>query len=248
MTKIRYIKDLNNENFYPVTHERAVVDSNGKRLDEKLEEIEQSASDPNAVKYVDQSLTSSQKAQARKNIGSCSAVNVEGVDNVNSSPNVQYVSQSLSASEKSQARTNIGAGTSSFSGNYNDLADKPSIPLVSQDIYADKNNTEKVPSTKETYDEVHPSIVTSIPSGGLKPNICYNFGTLTGNITFTLAEPDDVTIANHYFFTFTAGSTAPTITWPSGIVGWASGIQPTIYPFVYYEISILNGYAAFLDV
>lgn len=52
MTKIRYIKDSNDQNFFPVTHERAVRDSSGKRLDEKLEEIEQHASDPNAVKYM----------------------------------------------------------------------------------------------------------------------------------------------------------------------------------------------------
>lgn len=38
MTNIRHIKEPNGEYFYPRTHERAVIDSNGRRLDEKLAE------------------------------------------------------------------------------------------------------------------------------------------------------------------------------------------------------------------
>ena len=267
MAKIQYIKDKNGVNIYPVTHEKAVRDSSGNNIQSKIgnlqdltttnksnlvSAINEAASTgggtPNAVQYVEQSLTSSQKAQVRSNIGACSSQSSGSVEETNLGPNVRYTQQSLTAAQKTQARTNIGAGTSSFSGSYDDLTNKPTIAPLSNNLQADKESTTKGASAKDAYDAAHPAIATSIPSGGMKPNVFYNLGTLTGNVTFTLAEPTDATIVNHYFFSFTAGDPAPTITWPSGIVGWASGIQPTITAMVYYEISILNGYAAFLDV
>lgn len=323
MAKIQYIEDKDGVIIYPVTHEKAIKDSNGVNIQTKIGNLDdlttsaksslvsaineaattgtitvdtelsessvnpvqnkvittainekqdelvsgtniktvnnesllgsgnitiQSGSDPDAVKYIEQSLTSAQKAQARKNIGSCSADLLSPVDSANIGSNVQYVSQSLTSSQKEQARLNIGAGTSSFSGSYNDLTNKPTIPLLSNDLSADKTSTTKAASAKDTYDAAHPAIVTSIPVGGMRPNVYYKLGTLTGNVTFNLAEPTDPTIVNHYFFSFYAGDPAPTVTWPSSIVGWASGIQPTITSLVYYEISILDGYAAFLDV
>ena len=78
-----------------------------------------------AVMYVEQSLTDSQKAQARANIGAgtgngdgtvTSVDNVEPVDGAVSLNAVQYVDQSLTDSQKAQARTNIGAGTGSGNG------------------------------------------------------------------------------------------------------------------------------------
>ena len=202
----------------------------------------------NAVSFLRQSLTAEQRAQARQNIAACSADAVGAVELVEADTAVLYTAQELTVEQKNQARTNIGAGTSSFSGSYNDLSDKPTIPPVSNSLFEDKASTTKIPSTKETYDATRPPIIRSMPSGGMKPNVYYNLGTLTGNITFSLAEPEDANIVNHYFFSFIAGNPIPTITWPAGIVGWASGVAPTMIESVYYEVSILNGYAAYLDV
>lgn len=62
-----------------------------------------------------QSLSATQKRQARNNIGAVSSDEVTGV--------VKYTTQNLTDAQKTRARTNIGAGTSSFSGSYNDLTD-----------------------------------------------------------------------------------------------------------------------------
>ena len=75
----------------------------------------------------------------------------------------------------------------------------------------------------------------------------YNLGTLTGSVTFALATPADNTIVNHYYWTFEAGSTAPTITWPAGVT-WLGGSAPEISADKHYEISVLNGYGTFLEM
>ena len=97
------------------------------------------------------------------------------------------------------------------------------------------------------YSEIHPTIVTTQPQNGFLPNIFYNLGELTGNITFTLATPSDATIVNHYYWTFDTGATAPTITWPNGIT-WLGGSAPTINSNKHYEISVLNGIGVFMEV
>lgn len=78
--------------FYPQTHEKAVIDGDGNTLDVKITGKQETlvsgeniktvngesllgsgniiAGDPNAVKYTEQSLTDGQKSQARTNIGS----------------------------------------------------------------------------------------------------------------------------------------------------------------------------------
>ena len=85
---------------------------------------------------------------------------------------------------------------------------------------------------------------TSQPSGGFLPDVVYELGTLTGSVTFALASAVSGQV-NHYFWTFTAGSTAPTITWPSGIT-WADS-APTITANKKYQISILDGVAAYME-
>lgn len=85
---------------------------------------------------------------------------------------------------------------------------------------------------------------TSQPSGGFLPDVVYELGTLTGSVTFALASAVSGQV-NHYFWTFTAGSTAPTITWPSGIT-WADS-APTITASKKYQISILDGVAAYME-
>ena len=91
------------------------------------------------------------------------------------------------------------------------------------------------------------TLQTSEPSGGMLPNREYQLGTLSGNITFTLASGTSG-VTNHYFWSFDTGSTAPTITWPSGITSWYGGSAPTINASKHYEVSVLNGVAVVMEV
>lgn len=86
----------------------------------------------------------------------------------------------------------------------------------------------------------------SNPSGGFLPDVVYSLGTLTGTVTFALAAAVAGNV-NHYFWMFDTGSTAPTITWPSGIT-WAAGSAPTVAASKHYEISVLNGIAYYSEV
>lgn len=87
---------------------------------------------------------------------------------------------------------------------------------------------------------------TNNPSGGFLPDVVYSLGTLTGSVTFALAAAVTGNV-NHYFFMFSTGGTAPTITWPTGIT-WAVGSAPTVAANMKYEISILNGVAYYSEV
>lgn len=91
------------------------------------------------------------------------------------------------------------------------------------------------------------TLQTSEPSGGMLPNREYQLGTLSGNTTFTLAAGTSG-VTNHYFWSFETGSTAPTITWPSGITSWYGGSAPTINASKHYEVSVLNGVAVVMEV
>lgn len=212
------------------------------------------------VKYSSQSLTEQQKTQARTNIGAGTYSKpssgipasdlASGVIPAVPTDVVKYSSQSLTAAQKAQARTNIGAGTSSFSGSYADLTNKPTIPTVpaiSTKIAADKTSNTKTASPAAVYNEVHPGIVTSQPAGGFAPNILYNLGELTGAVTFALAA-EVSGIVNHYYWTFDTGATESTITWPAGITSWVGGSAPTIAASKHYEISVLNGIGAYMEV
>lgn len=71
------------------------------------------------------------------------------------------------------------------------------------------------------------------PSGGFLPDVFYELGTLTGSVTFSLASAVSGQV-NHYFWTFTAGSTAPTITWPNGIT-WVDYLH-LLRHYIHFEI------------
>lgn len=96
-----------------------------------------------------------------------------------------------------------------------------------------------------TYDQ---PVASSQPaSGGMLPNVLYTLGTLTGTVTFTLASPTIATRVNHYYWTFDTSSTAPTITWPTGIT-WLGGSAPTVNASKHYEISVLDGVGVSMEV
>lgn len=124
----------------------------------------------------------------------------------------------------------------------------PTVPTISTDVESDKASTSKTSCPKSVYDFVRPAVQSSQPAGGMLPNVLYTLGTLTGSVTIALASPADANVVNHYFFTFESGSTAPTITWPAAITGWVGGAAPTINASKHYEVSILNGIAAYLEV
>lgn len=124
----------------------------------------------------------------------------------------------------------------------------PTVPTISTNIDSDKSSDAKTASPKAVYSSVHPATQSTIPSGGMLPNILYNLGTITGSRAMTLANPTDSTVTNHYFFTFDTGSTAPTITWDSKITKWNGGSAPTINANKHYEISVLNGCGVFMEV
>lgn len=109
-------------------------------------------------------------------------------------------------------------------------------------------SNENVPSEKLTYDSIYPTIVTSQPSGGMLPNIPYDLGELSGNVTITFAPPIDNNVINHYFFIFETGATAPTITWPAAVVAWYGGTAPTIDVNKHYEVSVLDGIGVIMEV
>lgn len=133
------------------------------------------------------------------------------------------------------------------------VADEPQGGELSTDVVSDKASNTKASTPKSVYDFVKPAAQISQPAGGMLPGVLYNLGVLTGSVTIDLATPADANVANEYAFTFTAGSTAPTITWPSGILGWAgncidSNGVPDIKTGMFYEVSILNGIGAIMEV
>ena len=81
---------------------------------------------------------------------------------------------------------------------------------------------------------------TAQPAGGFLPDVAYNLGEISGTVTFALASAVTGQL-NHYFWMFSTGGTAPTITWPTTGITWAAGSAPTVAANKKYEISILNG-------
>lgn len=119
------------------------------------------------------------------------------------------------------------------------------IPQPTVDNTPTKNSANLVKSGG-VYDAINPSVQSNQPQGGFAPNVVYDLGTLTGTVTFALASPTDNTVPNAYHWTFDTGSTAPTITWPSGII-WPDGFTPSVDANKHYEVLVRNGYASMLS-
>ena len=150
------------------------------------------------------------------------------------------------------------------------------VPAISTDISADATSDTKTASPKavKTYADTKytkPSggipasdlaadvipvipVDTAIPSGGLDANVHYELGTLTGSVSITLDSTSAVSgQMNIYSLEFTAGSTAPTIAWPSSITNWAGNCldQTTQAPVITagntYEVTIQGGLAVITE-
>lgn len=95
------------------------------------------------------------------------------------------------------------------------------------------------------YSAINPPIETIQPLNGFLPGVIYDLGELSENTTFALATPTDNTIPNAYHWTFDTGSTAPTITWPSGVI-WPEDFTPSVDADKHYEVFVRNGYISIL--
>lgn len=140
-------------------------------------------------------------------------------------------------------------GTSVVSSGTAVIPSIPTVPAISTNVVTDKASDTKTSSPKSVYDEIHPAVATTQPSGGMLPNKLYKLGILSGSVTISLASPTDNTIENEYRFTFTADSTAPTITWPNSVTKWIGNSldngAPKVEASTYYEVSIQDGYGIF---
>ena len=125
---------------------------------------------------------------------------------------------------------------------------KESIPSpITLDDDVTKTSANGVKSSG-IYSAIHPANGSSQPAGGMLPNVLYNLGELSGSVTIAFATPADNTIANHYFFTFSTGATAPSVTFPASITSWMGGSAPTINANKHYEISVLGGVGVAMEV
>ena len=112
------------------------------------------------------------------------------------------------------------------------IANKPTIPTNTSDLTNDSGFITSYVETDPTVPSHVKSITqaniaawsgkqermataSSIPGGGALPNVCYNLGT-TDSVTITLAA-GETGVANVWMFTFTAQTTACSVTLPQGV-------------------------------
>ncbi len=125
------------------------------------------------------------------------------------------------------------------------IATTNQIPIISANIINDKTSTSKAIAPKPVYDAVYPATVSTGTS--FSANIPYNLGSISGSKTFTLSSPSDSNVINWYYITFSTSSTAPSITWPSGVT-WYGGSAPVVSASKTYEIIITKTASTLLGV
>lgn len=146
----------------------------------------------------------------------------------------------------------LPAGTPLFSGNYNDLSNKPTIPTVPTNVSAFNNDAGYLTQHQDISgkaDKVQVATPATLPAS-LDPNKVYQLGTLSGSVTIPpfSAVPAGDTEAKLWYFTFDTDTTAPTITWPAAVTAWVGGSAPTINASKKYEVSVLDGVAAIMEI
>lgn len=90
-----------------------------------------------------------------------------------------------------------------------------------------------------------PRTASEQPAAGMLPGVLYTLGELSGTVVFRLAEGEGIP---HWYWTFDTGQVVPTVTWPTEILRWCKGSAPELKGNSHYEISVLNGYAAYMEV
>ena len=91
------------------------------------------------------------------------------------------------------------------------------------------------------------TIPSTTASQELAPNTLYIFSSRSTALILTLGTPITGIANEYHLFLVTDSSTAPTVTWPSGI-SWNGGSAPSIAANKTYEVSILNNVAAFFEI
>ena len=112
------------------------------------------------------------------------------------------------------------------------------------------------PSAKAVYDAIGtipaPSVgipvETTIPGTGMLPNVMYELGVLSGQVVFAFDhDAGEQGYVNHYYWTFETGDTLPSeVDYPSNLA-WAWGSAPELSINKHYEISVIDGYAFFVE-
>lgn len=156
--------------------------------------------------------------------------------------------QDLSAYAKSASLAKVAT-----SGSYSDLSDTPTIPTVPTKVSAFTNDAGYLTSHQDISDKAN--VMSFVTNSSATPSVTLAFNqiaeltsTAITSITVTLptAPTDNVGKTQEAILRFVTPSTAPTITFPSGI-RWAGGSAPTFDASTYYEVSIvyvLGGYNA----
>lgn len=125
--------------------------------------------------------------------------------------------------------------------------DDASTPAVTDGtfIIALSNGNKVIVDMNHNHPQYYDKLVsTEQPAGGLLPDVAYELGTLTGAVTISLAAAASGHL-NHYFFIFSTGSVAPTVTFPPSVTKWAGNCVTSNAPAIgtnrRYEVSILDG-------
>ena len=132
-----------------------------------------------AVRYdIQQTLSDTEKAQARANIGA--GTGLAGA--------VRYdIQQTISAYDAKTARQNIGAGTSDFDGRYSSLTGRPTIPTKTSDLTNDSGfGTYSKPAGGIPESDLSTDVQTKLNLiGTFRINVTYSNGVYTADKTFT---------------------------------------------------------------
>lgn len=119
-----------------------------------------------------------------------------------------------------------------------EILDQNENTLVKFDKYGDGTKFLAGDCTYKSISTAYPQVNhgTSDTTLALIPNILHVWGEVT-ELSLTLANPTDTTVANEYLFQFTSGATATTLTLPDTIK-WLE--TPSIESDKVYQVSILN--------
>ena len=178
MKKKEYIKDKQNNIIYPVTHEDAVIDSNGIKLKDKIDAELDTKQD---------TLVSGENIKTINNVSILGEGNIYIQGGGGEDPNaVKFVEQTLTSEQQTQARTNIGAGTYTKDVNGIPAADLASAVQTS----LGKANSALQPTVSITYSQ----LVTLRNGGNLIPGAMYRITDYTAATT-----QSDTRSAGHQF-------------------------------------------------
>ncbi len=206
------------------------------------------AGDVNAVKFVAQTLTNAQKAQARTNIEAASNEQVSQLEHEVHNLSGKYYGvhatidtlpedadapgYAFVGAQSPYAIWNFDGEEWSDSGSVaNGITGEPGVgfssiftpqPYDGTVIIVLSNNDTITLNLNHSHPEYFSKIVgNAIPSGGFLPDVVYKLGTLTDStLRFTLAAEVSGNL-NHYYWIFSTGSSAPsTVNWPSTITSW----------------------------